>query len=263
MLAEGSSAPAGGAGKSVSPIASATTRILTLEEWSNRHAGDRRSACGILYHARDAGEVRRLVAEIERPAVAHAAAALGRRDTGAGRLGVQPHTLARLEREPGPPMVGAVQVGAVRDAREVGTAPRLECERAVFEVEFADRPIRPGPTFEAALSADRREHGDESSPVAGLTWSSIHYILYQTCMLYKSQERLNLGELNARVLLVLPQDILDRARALAGRTTAAYKLPVSLQVVLRALIEEALKRDDHPGLLSNIERQAQAVRQRR
>src|SRR5207249_317012 len=45
--------------------------------------------------------------------------------------------------------------------------------------------------------------------------------------------------------------------------TAAYKLPVSLQVVLRALIEEGLKREDHPGLLTNIERQAQAVRQRR
>src|SRR5205085_3939882 len=183
MLAEGSSAPPGGAEKSVSPIASATTRILTLEERSNRHAGDRRSACGVLNHATDAGEVRRLVAEIERPAVAHGAAALGHRDTGAGRLDVQPHTLARLEREPGPPMVGAVQVGAVRDAREVGTAPGLECEGAVFEVEFADRPIRPGPTFEAALSADCREHTDESSPAAGLTWSVIHYILYQTCML--------------------------------------------------------------------------------
>src|SRR6267143_928595 len=85
--------------------------------------GDRRAACGILYHAGDAGEVRRLVAEIERPAVAHAATALGHRDAGAGRLDVQPHALARLEREPGPPVVGAVQVGAVRDAREVGTAP--------------------------------------------------------------------------------------------------------------------------------------------
>jgi hypothetical protein len=82
-------------------------------------------------------------------------------------------------------------------------------------------------------------------------------------MLYKVKERPTLGELSARVLLVLPQDVLDRARALAGRTTATYKLPVSLQVVLRALIEESLKRDDHPGLLSNIERQARAVRQRR
>jgi len=79
----------------------------------------------------------------------------------------------------------------------------------------------------------------------------------------KSRGATYLGELSARVLLVLPQDVLDRARALAGKTTAAYKLPVSLQVVLRALIEEALKRDDHPGLLANIERQAQAVRQRR
>ena len=72
-----------------------------------------------------------------------------------------------------------------------------------------------------------------------------------------------MGELNARVLLMLPQDVLDQARALAGKTTAAYKLPVSLQVVLRALIEEALKREDHPGLLANIESQALAVRERR
>src|SRR5437764_554829 len=147
--------------------------------WPRRRACRPRAAGS----SADAGEGRRLVAEIERPAVAHAAAALGHRDTGAGRLDVQPHTLARLEREPGPPMVGAVQVGAVRDAREVGTAPGLECEGTVFEVEFADRPIRPGPTFEAALSADCREHADESSPAAGLTWSVIHYILYQTCML--------------------------------------------------------------------------------
>jgi hypothetical protein len=68
---------------------------------------------------------------------------------------------------------------------------------------------------------------------------------------------------NARVLLVLSQGVLDRARSLAGKMTAACKLPVSLQVVLRALIEEGLRREDHPGLLANIERQAQAVRERR
>jgi hypothetical protein len=72
-----------------------------------------------------------------------------------------------------------------------------------------------------------------------------------------------MNEPNARVLLVLSQGSLDRARALAGKTTAAYKIPVSLQVVLRALIEEALRRQDHPGLLANIERQAHAVRERR
>src|SRR5207302_9287024 len=80
-------------------------------------------------------------------------------------------------------LVGAVQVGAVRAARAVGTAPGLEREGAVFGAEFADRPIRPGPTVEAALSADCREHADESSPAPGLTWSVIQYILYQTCML--------------------------------------------------------------------------------
>ena len=62
------------------------------------------------------------------------------------------------------------------------------------------------------------------------------------------------------VLLILSQDVLDRARVLAGRATAALKLPVSLQIVLRALIGEGLKRDAHPALLANIEDQAKAVR---
>jgi hypothetical protein len=62
-----------------------------------------------------------------------------------------------------------------------------------------------------------------------------------------------------RVLLILPQDLLDRARVLAGKATAAFKLPVSLQIVLRALIGEGLKRAD-PALLANVEGQAKAVR---
>lgn len=66
-----------------------------------------------------------------------------------------------------------------------------------------------------------------------------------------------------RVLLILSQDALDRARMLGGKATTMLKLPVSLQIVLRALIEEGLKRDDHPALLANIEGQAKAVRQRR
>jgi hypothetical protein len=63
-----------------------------------------------------------------------------------------------------------------------------------------------------------------------------------------------------RVLLILRQDVLDRARVLAGKATTALKLPVSLQIVLRALIEEGLKRNDHPALLANVEAQAKAVR---
>ena len=66
-----------------------------------------------------------------------------------------------------------------------------------------------------------------------------------------------------RVLLILSRDILDRARALAGRATIFYKLPVSLQSVLRALIEERLKRDGHAALLVNVEGQARAVRYKR
>ena len=64
----------------------------------------------------------------------------------------------------------------------------------------------------------------------------------------------------SRVLLILPQDILDRARVLAGKATAALKLPVSLQIVLRALIGEGLKRGGDRNLLTNIEVQALAIR---
>jgi hypothetical protein len=70
-------------------------------------------------------------------------------------------------------------------------------------------------------------------------------------------------EANVRVLLAVSQEALDRARALAGKTTVALRLPVSLQVVLRALIEEGLKRADQPALLASIERHAHAVRERR
>jgi len=63
-----------------------------------------------------------------------------------------------------------------------------------------------------------------------------------------------------RVLLVLSQDVLDRARVFAGKATATLKLPVSLQIVLRALIGEGLKRSGDPALLANIEGQAKAVR---
>ena len=62
------------------------------------------------------------------------------------------------------------------------------------------------------------------------------------------------------VLLILSQDVLDQARVLAGKTTTTLKLAVSLQIVLRALIEEGLKRENNPALLANIEGQAKAVR---
>ena len=66
-----------------------------------------------------------------------------------------------------------------------------------------------------------------------------------------------------RVLLILPGDLLDRARVLAGKATVALRLPVSAQIVLRALIGEGLKRPDDPALLANVEGQAKAVRQMR
>ena len=63
-----------------------------------------------------------------------------------------------------------------------------------------------------------------------------------------------------KVLLVLSQEVLDRARVFAGKATITLKLPVSLQIVLRALIEEGLRRGDRRALLANVERQARAVR---
>ena len=62
-----------------------------------------------------------------------------------------------------------------------------------------------------------------------------------------------------KVLLILTQDVLDRARVLAGKATTALRLSVSL----RALIELGLKRDNHPALLANVEGQAKAVRHQR
>lgn len=67
-------------------------------------------------------------------------------------------------------------------------------------------------------------------------------------------------ENKSRVLLILPQDVLDRARVVAGKATTTLKLPVSLQIVLRALIEEGLKRDGDRSVLANIAAQSQAVR---
>ena len=66
-----------------------------------------------------------------------------------------------------------------------------------------------------------------------------------------------------KVLLILTQDVLDRARVLAGKATTALKLPVSLQIVLRALIGVGLKRESHAALFASIESQARAVRQQR
>ena len=70
-------------------------------------------------------------------------------------------------------------------------------------------------------------------------------------------------ENRARVLLILPEDVLARARVLAGKATMKLKLPVSLQITLRALIEEGLRQQNRPGLLDNIEAHANTVRRTR
>ncbi len=63
-----------------------------------------------------------------------------------------------------------------------------------------------------------------------------------------------------RVLVILPRDLVDRARALAGRATTSTRLPVSLQIVIRALLEEGLRRPTDSRLLANMSRQAETVR---
>ena len=65
----------------------------------------------------------------------------------------------------------------------------------------------------------------------------------------------------AKVLLLLPQDVLDRARVFAGGAMTKLKGPVSLQMVLRALIDEGLRRERDRALLTNIEVQMRAVRE--
>ncbi len=67
-------------------------------------------------------------------------------------------------------------------------------------------------------------------------------------------------ESETRVLIILPRELVDRAREVAGRSTSSMKLPVSLQIVIRALIEEGLTRPTNPDLLANVGRQAETVR---
>jgi hypothetical protein len=63
-----------------------------------------------------------------------------------------------------------------------------------------------------------------------------------------------------RTVLILPQALLDRARVFAGEATSQLKRMVSLQMVLRALIDEGLKQHGGRGVLANVEGQAQAIR---
>lgn len=67
----------------------------------------------------------------------------------------------------------------------------------------------------------------------------------------------------ARVLLILPQEVLDRARVFAGEAITKLKGPVSMQIVLRALIDEGLKRERDRAILANIEGQVRAMRELR
>ena len=70
---------------------------------------------------------------------------------------------------------------------------------------------------------------------------------------------MSMFEDKTRVLLALPQEVLDRARVFAGSATTRFKRPVSLQMVLRALIDEGLRRDGDRAILANIEAQIHAI----
>jgi hypothetical protein len=67
----------------------------------------------------------------------------------------------------------------------------------------------------------------------------------------------------AKVLLILPQETLDRARVFAGEAMTKLKGPVSLQMVLRALIDEGLKGGRDRVVLANVAEQVRAVRELR
>src|SRR5262249_44347021 len=88
----------------------------------------------------------------------------------------------------------------------------------------------------------------------------IIYIRNICCIFCHEESRPKMFESGTRVLVILPRDLADRARVLAGRATTSMKLPVSLQIVLRALIDEGLKRPTDSGLLANMSRQAETVR---
>jgi hypothetical protein len=72
---------------------------------------------------------------------------------------------------------------------------------------------------------------------------------------------MNIGQ--RRVLLVLSQEIVDRARVFAGEAMITLKLPVSLQIVFRVLIEHGLKRPGNRAVLAKVASEATAVHQRR
>src|SRR4029453_16225474 len=67
-------------------------------------------------------------------------------------------------------------------------------------------------------------------------------------------------ESETRVLVVLPRDLVDRARGLAGGAATAGRLAVSVQIVLGALMGEGRRRPTDPDLLANVNRQAETVR---
>jgi len=66
-----------------------------------------------------------------------------------------------------------------------------------------------------------------------------------------------------RVLLILPQKVVDRARVLAGEAMIVLKLPVSLQIVFRVLIEHGLKQGGDRAVLASVASEATAIHQRR
>lgn len=66
----------------------------------------------------------------------------------------------------------------------------------------------------------------------------------------------------SRVLLILPEKIVDRVRVFAGRAMIALKLPVGLQIVFRVLIDQGLKQGSDRGLLASVASEATAVHRR-
>jgi hypothetical protein len=98
-------------------------------------------------------------------------------------------------------------------------------------------------------------------PISIYTMMYTIYVPYVISSRTHHRAEVAMFEDKTKVLLMVPQEVLDRARGFAGEATSKLKRPVSLQMVLRALIDEGLKRDGDRAVFVNIEGQVQAVRQ--
>jgi hypothetical protein len=88
----------------------------------------------------------------------------------------------------------------------------------------------------------------------------VPYVIFPHVDRSRQNAEVAMFEDKTKVLLLIPQGVLDQARGFAGEATSKLKRPVSLQMELRTLIDEGLKREGDRAVVANIEGQVQAVR---